>query len=409
MREANKLSPIKVARVKMKGRYGDGQGLWLQVSEQGQKAWLFRYMLNGRAREMGLGALHTVSLQEARARARQARQVLLDGFDPIDVKHEARKAARLERARAVTFKQCADDYVMAHSGAWKNVKHKGQWQATLDTYAHPLIGDLPVASIDTTLILKILRPIWQDKPETASRLRGRIERILSWATVQHFRHGDNPARWRGHLDALLPAKAKVRAVKHPPALPFAELPSFMAELRNRESLSARALEFTILTASRTGEAIGARWNEIDTKAKVWTIPPERMKAGRPHRVPLSNRVLAILETLPRDRSGFVFPGASAGKPMSNMAMLELLRGMNGDGLTVHGFRSTFSDWARERTNYPRDVIETALAHTIKDKSEAAYRRGDALEKRRRLMEEWARYCSSPVQATGKVLALHGIA
>ena len=272
MRETNELTPLKVARLKQPGRYGDGHGLWLQVSEQGSKAWLFRYMRDGRARQMGLGGLHTVSLQEARSRARQARQVLLDGLDPIDVKQERRTRIRLEKARALTFKQCADDYLSAHAGAWKNAKHKAQWSATLDAYAHTLIGALPVASIDTALVLKILRPIWQEKPETASRLRGRIERILDWATVQEFRRGDNPARWRGHLDALLPAKTKVRAVKHHPALPFVELPAFMAELRKRDSISARALEFTILTATRTGEAIGARWDEIDLKAKVWTIP-----------------------------------------------------------------------------------------------------------------------------------------
>ena len=230
MRETNKLTPLKVARLKQPGRYGDGHGLWLQVSEQGSKAWLFRYMRDGRARQMGLGALHTVSLQEARARARHARQVLLDGLDPIDVKHERRSRLRLEKARALTFKQCADDYLGAHAGAWKNAKHRAQWSATLDAYAHPLIGALPVAAIDTALVLKILRPIWQEKPETASRLRGRIERIFDWATVQEYRRGDNPARWRGHLDALLPAKTKVRAVKHHPALPFVELPAFMAEL-----------------------------------------------------------------------------------------------------------------------------------------------------------------------------------
>jgi integrase len=317
MREANKLSPLKVARLKQPGRYGDGHGLWLQVSEQGSKAWLFRFMRDGKARQMGLGPLHTVSLQEARSRARQARQVLLDGLDPIDVKHERRTAARLDKARALSFKQCADDYIGAHAGAWRSSKHKAQWSATLDAYAHPLIGALPVAAIDTALILKILRPIWQEKPETASRLRGRIERILDWATVQGFREGDNPARWRGHLDALLPAKTKVRAVKHHPALPFAELPAFMAELRKRDSISASALEFTILTATRTGEAIGARWGEIDLKAKVWAVPAERMKAGRPHRVPLSDRAVAILDELPRDDSNFVFLGAKVNKQYGN--------------------------------------------------------------------------------------------
>jgi integrase len=406
MREANKLTALKVARLKKPGRYGDGHGLWLQLSKRGTKAWLFRYMRDGQARQMGLGSLHTFSLQEARVRARQARQVLLDGADPIEAKREKRTAARLERARAMTFRQCADDYLDAHAGAWKNVKHKAQWQATLNTYAHPLIGMLPVAKVDTALVLKVLRPIWQPKPETASRLRGRIERILDWATVQEFRRGDNPSRWRGHLDALLPGKAKVRAVRHHPAMPVDDLPAFMAELRKRDSISARSLELTILTAARTGEAIGARWDEIDLAEKVWTIPAERMKGARSHRVPLSDRLIAILDSLPRESSGFLFPGTKAGLSISNWAMLELLRGI-APGLTVHGFRSTFSDWARERTAYPRDVVEMALAHAIKDRSEAAYRRGDALDKRRRLMGEWARYCSSPAHLSAGVVVLHG--
>ena len=407
MRQGNKLTALEVARLKQPGRYSDGHGLWLQVSQTGTKAWLFRYMRDGRARQMGLGPLYSVSLAEARIRARQARQLLLDSYDPIDLKRDARTAVRLERAKAVTFHQCADDYLDAHAGAWRNAKHRKQWQATLDAYAHPLIGTLPVASIDTALTLKILRPIWKDKPETASRLRGRIERILAWATVHGFRRGDNPARWRGHLDALLPAKSKVRPVRHHPALPFVELPAFMTELRKRDSVSARALEFTVLTAARTSEATGATWEEIDLKAKVWTVPAKRMKSARPHRVPLTERTLEILNDLPRDNSGFLFIGAKVGSPISNMAMLELLRGMRGDRLTVHGFRSTFSDWARERTAYPRDVVEMALAHAIKDKSEAAYRRGDALEKRGRLMADWARYCEAPAVVTADVLALHG--
>jgi integrase len=405
MRQGNKLTALGVVRLKQPGRYGDGHGLWLQVSESGTKAWLFRYMREGRARQMGLVPLYSVSLAEARGRARQARQLLLDGYDPLDVKLNARIAARLEQAKVLTFNQCADDYLEAHAGAWRNAKHRGQWRATLDAYAHPLIGGLPVASIDTALTLKILRPIWKEKPETASRLRGRIERILAWATVQGFREGDNPARWRGHLDALLPAKSKVRPVKHHPALLFVKLPAFMADLRKRDSVSARALEFTILTAARTSEAIGARWDEIDMKAKVWTVPAKRMKSDRPHRVPLTGRTLEILDSLPRDDSGFLFLGAKVGAPISNMAMLELLRGINGTGVTVHGFRSSFSDWAREQTGYPRDVVEMALAHSIKDKSEAAYRRGDALEKRRRLMEEWAKYCSAPAQLSGQVVSL----
>ena len=288
-----------------------------------------------RVRWASEGCTLSLSKKLAPGRDKPASWCSTAGLDPIDVKHERRTRTRLEKARAFTFKQCADDYLNAHAGAWKNAKHKAQWSATLDAYAHPSIGSLPVASIDTAPILKILRPIWQDKPETASRLRGRIERILDWATVQEFRRGDNPARWRGHLDALLPAKTKVRAVRHHPALPFAELPALMAELRKRDSISAKALEFTILTAARTGEAIGARWEELDLPTKTWTIPAERMKAGRSHRVPLSDKALAIIKTLPRDESGFVFLGSRAGSSISNMAMLQLLRGMNGNGLTVH--------------------------------------------------------------------------
>ena len=402
MRQANKLTALGIARLKVKGRYSDGHGLWLQVSEAGNKAWLFRYMLNGRARQMGLGPLHTVSLAEARIRARQARQVLLDGLDPLDAKRKAKTAARIEQLKTVTFKQCAEDFMKVRVRDFKNEKHRAQWRSTLETYAFPIIGSLPVAEIDTPLVLKVLRPLWERAPETASRLRGRIERVLAWATAQEYRQGDNPARWRGHLADMFPVRPKV---KHHAALPYEELPAFMARLRGRDSISARALEFTVLTTVRTSEAIGARWDEIDLESKLWVIPAERMKADRPHRVPLSDRAVEILTALPRDT--FLFPGSRRGKPLSNMAMLELLRGVDGNGYTVHGFRSTFSDWARDRTAYSRDVIELALAHKIKDKAEAAYRRKDALEKRRRLMVEWGRYCNLPPVA-GEVVGLrHG--
>ena len=403
MREGNKLTAMKVKRLKAPGRYCDGHGLWLQVSASGSKAWLFRFMREGRARQMGLGPLHTVSLAEARVRARQARQVLLDGKDPIDDKHATRKAARLAAARQMTFRQCAADYLAEHASGWKNPKHAWQWENSIER-ANKAFGDLDVGDIDVDVLLKFLRPIWRATPETGSRIRGRVEAVLDWATASKFRQGDNPARWRGHLQHLLKAKP---STTHHPALPFDEIPDFMTELRERDSISARALEFTVLTAARTAEAIGATWNEIDLGEKVWTVPAERMKASRAHRVPLSDRAVEILEAVPREKSGFVFIGARAGKPLSNMAMLELLRGMRGHGLTVHGFRSTFSDWARERTAYPRDVVEMAIAHAIKDKSEAAYRRGDALPKRRRLMAEWARYCSSPAQVSADVVALHG--
>jgi integrase len=403
MREGNKLTALKVSRLKERGRYSDGHGLWLQVSESGSKAWIFRYKLHGRARHMGLGALHTVNLAEARIRARQVRQLLLDGHDPLAMKRNARMAAALEAARVTTFKQCTDDYIAAHSISWKNAKHRHQWQSSIERYAFPIIGDLPVGEIDTTLVLKVLRPIWQEKPETAYRVRGRIERILSfWSATQKVPR-DNPARWRGHLDTLLPAKAKVRAVQHHPAMSVVELPGFMSELQGRDGMPARALEFCILTASRTGEVLGARWDEFDLSSMTWTIPADRTKANRKHVVPLSDDAITLLDALPRDGAQFVFFGMRG--RMTHDAMGKILSGMRPE-LTVHGFRSTFRDWAGDRTAYPRDVIETALAHSLRDKTEAAYRRGSALEKRRRLMAEWARYCYSPV-ATGEVVALRG--
>jgi integrase len=304
--------------------------------------------------------------------------------------------------RRLTFKACAEKYIKAHRTGWKNATHARQWPATLAKYAYPIIGNLPVSAIDIGLVMKCLEPIWQERPETASRLRGRIESVLDWATVRGFRQGDNPARWRGHLAKLLPARTKVRKVKHHAALPYKEAPEFMAELRAEEDISARALEFTILTVARTGEVIGARWSdgEYDLDQRVWNVPAERMKAGVAHTVPLSDRAVELLKALPRIKGNdYVFPGAHPGKPLSNMAMLEKIRGLR-PGLTVHGFRSTFRDWAGDRTNYARDVIEAALAHTIKNDAEAAYRRSTAVEKRRRLMADWARYCEPKSKAAG---------
>lgn len=393
MRTGNKLSALAVKNVTKPGLYGDGHGLYLQVSAYGTKAWLYRFMQDGRARKMGLGPLHTVSLAEARQCAAQARLQALDGVDPIEVRKEKRTVRKLEAAKVITFKECAEKYVAGNEAGWRNAKHREQWHSTLSTYAYPVIGDLAVAAVDTGLVLKILEPLWQTKPETASRLRGRIESVLNWATVREYRKGENPARWRGHLDNVLPAKTKVRKVKHHDAVAYTDMPAFMADLRSRGGVSARALELTVLTAVRTGESINATWGEFDLDKKVWTIPGERMKAAKEHRVPLSDRVLEILEALPREGE-HVFPGARKGRPLSNMAMLELLRGVHGAGATVHGFRSTFRDWAAEQTAYPEFVVEKALAHTVADKVEAAYRRGDLFEKRARLMEDWAKYCSA---------------
>lgn len=395
-RGLHKLTAKEVENLDKPGRYGDGGGLWLQVSKWGTKSWTFRYMLGGRARQMGLGSIHTFRLKEARERARQFRQLVADGIDPIEARRSERTAARAENAKRLTFKEAAEKYIAAHKAGWRNEKHGDQWAATLERYAFPIAGDLSVADVDTPHILKILEPIWATKTETASRVRGRIESVLDWAAARNYRQGDNPARWRGHLDKLLPAKTKVRKVKHREAMPYVDVPAFMATLRGMESVSARALEFTVLTAARTGETIGARWQEIDLAAKVWNVPASRTKSGREHRVPLPDRIIEMLSTLPTENGNeFVFIGARKSRGLSNMAMLELLRGIGDKGLTVHGFRSSFRDWAAEQTNYPREVAEAALAHVVSDRVEAAYRRSDLFEKRRRLMREWSRYCAAP--------------
>lgn len=406
----NKLSAAKVKTLNEPGRYGDGGGLWLQVSGWKTKAWIFRYTMAGRARQMGLGPLGTVTLAEAREKAQRARALLQEGIDPIDAKEGQRQAAQAEAGKRISFKDAAEKYIQAHRAGWKNPKHGDQWASTLERYAYPVIGKVAAWDVSTAHVVKILEPIWATKTETASRVRGRIEAVLDWAKVRGFRDksSENPARWRGHLDKLLPAKTKVAKVNHHEAMPYDELPAFMVDLRDNDSISARALEFTILTAARTGETIGARWPEIDFEAKVWTVPGKRTKSGREHRVPLSERALAILRSLPTEKGNdHVFIGATKGRGLSNMAMLELLRGMVENGLTVHGFRSTFRDWCGERTNHPREIAEMALAHVLPDKTEAAYRRGDSLEKRRRLMRDWAKFCGAPAGKGGKVVALRG--
>jgi integrase len=348
---------------------------------------------------MGLGPLTTVSLKQARDKARAARLLLIDGNDPIEARETKKRALRAEQAKRISFKECAEKYIAAHKAGWRNAKHADQWSATLQRYAFPIIGGLCVQDIETSHIMKILEPIWARKVSTASRLRGRIENVLDWAKARHFRQGENPARWKGHLENLLPHKAKVRKVRHQPAMPFDQVPAFMQDLRGRDSLSMRALELTILCAARTSETLLARWDEFDLESGVWTVPPERMKAGREHRVPLSRRALEIVKAIPRIKgSAFVFQGQKPNAPLSNMAMLMALRGMKGDGLSVHGFRSSFRDWAGEISNFPRELAEAALGHIIGDEAERAYRRGDALEKRRKLMEGWARYLSTPANA-----------
>jgi integrase len=390
------LSAKKVEREKRPGRYFDRHGLYLQIKGVNNKSWLLRFERDGRERWLGLGPLHTYNLKEARERARDARQLLHSGIDPIEDR-KAKKAERaLAAAKSVTFKECAEAYIAANEGAWKNAKHAAQWTATLKTYVYPTIGNLPVAAIDTGLVLRCIEPHWLAKTETMSRTRGRIEAVLDWATVRSYRSGDNPARWRGYLEHVLPQKNKVSKVEHHAALPYAEMPGFMAGLREREGTAAQALEFAIYTAARTGEVIGAHWHEIDLGAKVWTIPAGRMKGGREHRVALSDRAIQLLRALPaEDGNGFVFIGPRAGSGLSSMAMTQVLKRMGRGDITTHGFRSSFRDWAAERTSFPREVAEMALAHAIPNAVEAAYRRGDLLAKRRQLMEVWAKYCTSP--------------
>lgn len=401
MRDLGRLTATKIAKLSKPGRYADGGSLYLQIAKGGSKSWILRYQLAGRVHDMGLGGFPAIGLADAREKARKARSLLIDGDDPLTMRREKKDAHRGEMAKRISFKEAAEKYIAAHKPGWKNGKHADQWTATLQTYAFPVVGSLSVAAVDTGHVMRVLEPIWKEKGiETASRLRGRIEAVLDWAKARHYRSGDNPARWRGHLDKLLPKKTKVRKVRHQPAMDFTDVPAFMTELQSQNSVSARALEFTILTAVRTGEAINARKDEINLHTKVWTIPEERTKANREHRVPLSERAVALLKALPREKdSDWVFLGGRARKPLSNMAMLELLRQMR-PGLTVHGFRSSFRDWCAEQTNFPREVAETALGHVLGDKTEAAYRRGDALEKRRRLMQAWAGFCSGPAKVAG---------
>jgi integrase len=395
------LTSKKVERTKTPGRYFDAHGLYLQVRNADNKSWLLRYERDGKERWHGLGPVHAFNLKEARLRARKVRQLLADGVDPIDNRRAERAARALEAAKAMTFKQCAEAYIAANEGAWKNAKHAAQWTSTLKTYVYPHIGHLAVADVDTGLVLKCIEPIWRDKTETASRVRGRVESILDWATVRKYRTGDNPARWLGHLEHVLPSKGKLAKVNHHAALPYAELPDFIRRLREREGMAARALELAILTAARTGEIIGARWDEIDLDDKAWTIPAGRMKGGREHKVPLSERAIQLLRALPTEEGNpHIFIGPRPGSGLSNMSMTAVLHRMGHGDITVHGMRSSFRDWAAERTNYPNHVVEMALAHAVADKVEAAYRRGDLLKKRFALAEAWTRYCTS-LPATGE--------
>lgn len=395
-----KLTDTKVAKAKP-GKHGDGRNLWLIVSPSGAKRWEFRYTIGGKSREMSLGPVDLLGLDGARDRAIELRRALRDGLDPLTVRNQSKKR------RAVTFKEVAEDCIQSLIPSWTNAKSEGQWRQTLSAYAYPKLGDMNVADITTDDVYAVLEPIWTTKPETAGRLRARIEKVLDRAAARRLRTGDNPARLKGNLDHLLAKHSKVKRVKSHAALPYADTASFMVDLRAREGVAARALEFAILTAARTSEAIGARWSEIDLDAAVWTIPAERMKARRDHRVPLSERALALLRTLPRDEnSDFLFISPMAkGEPLSNMALLSTLKRMNRADLTAHGFRSTFRDWAAETTAYPDAVVEMALAHAIGNAVEAAYRRGDLFEKRKRLMADWAAYCGGTSRSGAEILPI----
>lgn len=405
-RELHRLSAKAVEKKTKPGYHADGGGLYLQISPSGSKSWLFRYMLNQRRREMGLGSFTGVSLADARDKAANCRRIVANRIDPIDAKHSDRARRANEAAKSITFTACAERFIKAHEAGWKNEKHVAQWQNTIKTYCEPTLGATPVENVDTGLVLKVLEPIWTEKPETASRVRGRIERVLDWAKARGYRTGDNPSRWRGHLDKLLPALRKKHRVKHHPALPFREIGPFVAKLRTEEGTAARALELLILSTTRTIETIAARWPEFDLAEAVWVIPPERVKTHKEHRVPLSKQAVELLRSLKEQRiqgEDFVFPGRP-GKYLSNMALLALLERMGRDDITVHGFRSTFRDWASECTNYPSEVCEMALAHAVSNAVEAAYRRGDLFEKRHRLMSDWAKYCGN-VKAPGEVVPL----
>lgn len=407
-KKAKELGPLDVKRIVEPGLHAVGgvAGLHLQVLPSGGKSWLLRIVIGGKRREVGLGGFPDVPLALAREKAREVRETVQQGRDPIAERAAARSALTAQRGAEITFDECAEKFIAAKSAEWRSAKHAAQWTATLTTYASPVLGTMQVRDIELAHIVKVLEKddFWTAKTETASRVRGRIESVLDWATVRGYRKGENPARWKGHLDKVLPAPKKVAKVEHHAALPVDAIGAFMRDLRQREGIAARALEVLILTATRSGELRGMTWAEVNLDEAVWIVPAARMKAKREHRVPLSVRVIEVLRGLPVVAGGLVFPGMREGSPLSDMTLTAVLRRMGRGDLTAHGFRSTFRDWAAERTNYPRDVAEMALAHTIGDKVEAAYRRGDLFDKRTRMMEDWARFCDT-VQVAGEVLPI----
>ena len=401
------LTALEIKNAK-KGMHCDGNGLYLRVQASGAKSWIFRFQLNGKRREMGIGTLADKSAPDARTEAGNLSSIVRSGIDPIEDRHlkitQAAEDARVAKAKGKTFEIIATEYIVSHRAAWKNNKHAAQWTSTLKKYVYPIIGHMPICDVSTEDVLRILKPIWTNKTETATRVRSRIELILSYGKALNLREGENPAIWRGHLDALLPKPTKIKTVRHYPALPYSKAASFMAKLRTIKGSSARALEFAVLTAARSGEVRLASWQEIDLDAKLWIIPAQRMKAQREHWIPLSNQAILLLMALPRIEDNFyLFPGVRNGNPLSDMSLSAIVRGLNntkgvsfpewvdsnGIGVVPHGFRSTFRDWAAEVGEFPREIAEHALAHSLPNKVEASYHRGTMIERRRPMMQQWA--------------------
>jgi len=395
-RSAKRLNALQVKAIDKPGMHHDGQGLYLQVTKSGSKSWIYRYTRNGKARTMGLGGYPLIGLAKARERHEEARNMLSDDRDPIEAKHVERASNRLQTCTQMSFQKAAEKCIAIKEHEWSSAKHATNWKRSLEKYAYPILGERPVSEISTDDVRSVLDLIWLAKPETADRVRGRIETVLTWATVQGYRSGENPARWKGHLDHSYPRRSKVAPVKHFPSLPYREVGIFMEELRQRSEMSPLALEFTILTAARSGEVRGAQWEEFDLAEGVWRIPAERMKARREHRVPLSSSALALLDRLQAIKTcNLVFPNPS-GDVLSTNAFLALLRRMGRGDITAHGFRATFKTWATEQTAYGHAVVEACLAHTQQG-LEAAYQRSDLLERRRLLMEDWATYCANLIR------------
>lgn len=407
-RQQLRLTALQVTKLTKPGLYGDGGGLTLQITPAGAKSWLHRYMIGGKPYAMGLGPTHTVSLAEARQKALEGRRLLLDGVNPLLARNRQQVAAKLASSNMMTFDQCAEGYILAQRAGWKNEKHANQWSSTLKTYASPVFGALPVGDVDTGLVVKCLAPIWEKKTETATRVRGRIESVLGWATTSGYRSGENPARWKGHLENLLATISKTKRTKNHPALPWQQAGAFVHSLRGRAGVAAQALELLILTACRSGDVRGAQWGEFDLDERLWTIPASRIKAGREHQIPLSDAAVRVVEALPKV-SNIVFPG-TRGQPLSDMTLTAVIRRMRKDDLsdwvdtdgariTVHGFRTTFRMWAAEMTDYPREVAEHSLAHQLPDAVERAYQRGSHFTKRTSLMADWANYCATDRSAS----------